>query len=133
MKMEPSVRVELNQVAPHLWLVSLHGDYDLSNSREVDAAITAAFGAGSRVVVDMTEASFIDSSVLGCLLIAKQRAGTQHDLAVVAAPDSLPRRVLEVTNLAAHIPVYDTCAQALETLEPAEPAVPATHGRAGPH
>jgi anti-sigma B factor antagonist len=115
MEMEPSNRLELNQVAPHLWLVSLHGDHDLSNSRDIDAAITTAFGAGSRVVVDMSDASFIDSSVLGCLLGAKQRAGTQHDLVVVAAPESSPRRVLEVTNLAAHIPVYDTRAQALET------------------
>jgi anti-sigma B factor antagonist len=116
MKMEPSVRVELNQVAPHLWLVSVHGDYDLSNSSEIEAAISTAFEAGSRVVVDLTDASFIDSSVLGCLLSAKQRAGMQHDLSIVAAPGSMPRRILEVTNLAAHIPVYDTRAQALETV-----------------
>jgi hypothetical protein len=39
MEMEPSGRVELNQVAEHVWLVRVHGDYDLSNGSEIDAAL----------------------------------------------------------------------------------------------
>ena len=87
--MEPSGRVELNQVAEHLWLVQVHGEYDLSNGSEIDAALAAAFEGGSRIVVDLTEATFIDSSVLSILVHAHDHAlrTPDHELAVVAPPD----------------------------------------------
>jgi anti-anti-sigma factor len=110
MEMEPSVRVELNQVAEHVWVVRVRGDHDLSNSSEIDAALAAAFEGGSRIVVDLTEATFIDSSVLGILAQAHDRAmrTPDHQLAVVAPPGGMPRRVLELTGLDTRMKLFDS-------------------------
>lgn len=115
MEMEPSGRVELNQVAEHVWLVRVHGDYDVSNGSEIEAALATAFEGGSRIVVDLTEATFIDSSVLGILVHAHDHAlrAPEHELAVVAPPGHMPRRVFELTGFDTRVQVFDSADEAI--------------------
>jgi anti-sigma B factor antagonist len=116
--MQPGDRIEVSNVAQHVWVVAVHGEHDLSNASQLDDAISGVFAAGSRMVIDLTDASFIDSSVLSGLLQAREKANQQSsdDLVVVAPPETMPRRVIDMIGLAAWIPIFDNRQAALDAI-----------------
>jgi anti-anti-sigma factor len=116
--MHPGGRVEVSNVAQHVWVVAVQGEHDLSTLSQLDEAISQVFAAGSRMVIDLTETSFIDSSILGGLLRARERANQQSsdDLVVVAQPGTMPRRVIDMLGLCACLPIFDTRQAALAAI-----------------
>lgn len=81
------------------WVVELHGEHDLSTSPGLADALRCVHGSAARVVVDLTGARFIDSSVLAALLHAGEDAGeTGGRVAVVAPGASHPRRLLDLVG-----------------------------------
>jgi len=94
-------------------VVRLAGELDLYNAAEVGAAVEqAAQGAPGRLVVDLTEVSFVDSTALGTLFEAKR--GLQQSIRfLLAAPSDDVRRALEVSGLESHFAVHDTVEAAL--------------------
>jgi anti-sigma B factor antagonist len=80
-------------------LVSVAGEVDLATSPELRAALDAAIAASSQLVLDLSQVTFLDSTGLGVLVQAHQRAledGSQLRLVVV---ESNVRRVIDVTGL----------------------------------
>lgn len=79
-----------------IWIVSLTGEHDLSNVGDLDKRLREVHAHGTRVVFDLSEASFIDSSVIARVVGETRHATrkTSDDLAVVAPTGSQPRRVL---------------------------------------
>jgi anti-sigma B factor antagonist len=116
--MQPGDRIEVSNIAPHVWVVAMHGEHDLSNTSQLDEAISAVFAAGSRMVIDLTAASFIDSTILSSLLRAREQANQQSsdDLVVVAPTGTMPRRVIEMIGLASRLPVYENREAALSAI-----------------
>ena len=108
--------VEVSEIAACLWLVTVHGEHDLSNVSELDDAIGGVFRAGSRVVVDLSEASFIDSSILGSLLRGRQKADgdVSHELVIVAPVGTSPRRLIDITGVAGCLPIFESREAALD-------------------
>ena len=93
-------------------VVSLAGELDLYNAEEVRAALTQAIESGPRrVVVDMAEVEFVDSTALGVLIEARSKLGREG--LALAAPQLDTRRTLQVSGLDRHLPVHDTVEQAL--------------------
>ena len=93
-------------------VVQLAGELDLYNAEEIRVALAEAIAAGPRrVVIDMTEVEFVDSTALGVLIEARSRLG--HDALRLAAPQLETRRTLQVSGLDQHLPVHDTVADAL--------------------
>jgi anti-sigma B factor antagonist len=68
-------------------------------------------GSPRRVVVDMAEVEFVDSTALGVLIEARSRLG--RDGIVLAAPQLDTRRTLQVSGLDRHLRVDDTVEAAL--------------------
>ncbi len=103
---EPPVRA-IERVAEAV-VVHLRGELDLHNAQEVRDALNAlGESAPERVVVDLGEVEFIDSTVLGVLVEArKSLQGTTALL--LAAPGPETRRALEVSGLATYFGVHDT-------------------------
>ena len=65
-------------------------------------------GGGFRLVVDVTDVTFIDAAGLGVLVfVAKAAARNGGWLRLVGASTML-RRMLGITSLGAVLPVYDT-------------------------
>ncbi len=94
-------------------VVRLAGELDLYNVAEVSTALAGiASDPPERVVVDLTEVSFVDSTALGALVEAQRelRGGSRL---LLAAPGSDVRRALEVSGLARHFAVHDTVEDAL--------------------
>ena len=97
----------------------LRGEHDLSTAGDVRAHMEEAVGAGGDVVVDLSEAGFIDSSILG-VLVAGYRTATGAEqprrFAVVAVPGGSVTRLFDLVSVSDLIPVYATRAEAVSAL-----------------
>jgi anti-sigma B factor antagonist len=93
---------------PGCFLIALRGEWDLYNRPELESALRAAEASGERVVaLDLSRATFIDSSVLGALVEARKRLDEQSRIAVVAA-DRQIRKVFEITGLDSVFALHET-------------------------
>jgi anti-anti-sigma regulatory factor len=76
------------------------GEHDISTSRELDVAIQQAVDGGRGVIVDLADATFIDSTILRTL-VNGHRAATALGVAgltVVAPPGSVAAQLFELVH-----------------------------------
>jgi anti-sigma B factor antagonist len=86
--------------APGAVVVSVAGQADLHTAPELRDALAQAIDVGERrIVVDLTEATFVDSMTLGVLLGARRRVAEQDGGLAIVCPDPHLRRVFEITSL----------------------------------
>jgi anti-sigma B factor antagonist len=97
------------QVDEHVHVISLKGEHDLTNVQELRDAIASAFQSGSTVILDLTDATLIDSMVLGAIAEARMEllgSGGRHRLAISVRPDTHVARVLAI-GLDGLVEAYD--------------------------
>lgn len=96
-------------------VVKITGEHDLSTAPGLGSRLKRLIADRSPVVIDLSPATFIDSSILGVILDAKRRAGAASlGFAVVNAGEGeAVRRVLEVTGLRTALPVHEAREEAL--------------------
>ena len=104
-------------------VVALRGEHDLSTAPALDAELAAVFAERKAVVVDLAEATFIDSSIAGALMRAWETAQSREAGAVVlcAPGGSPPRRLLAMVGITRVVPTFETRAEAVEHLATHEP------------
>jgi anti-sigma B factor antagonist len=96
-------------------VVHLAGELDLYNAPEVRAALEEVAGSNpARVVVDLAEVEFVDSTVLGVLIEARRRF-EERAAFLLAAPGHEVRRALEVSGLDRHLRVVESVDDAFST------------------
>jgi len=100
------------------WVLILRGEHDLSTSPALVNELDAVFAHGTMVVVDLAEASFIDSSVAGALMRAWETAQSREASTVVlcAPGGSPPRRLLDMVGMTRVIPTFETRDEAIDHL-----------------
>lgn len=105
-------------------IVVLSGEHDLGTVPQVKEALGGAANNGKAILVDLSSATFVDSSILGALLEARRTAVEGgRGFAVACGGEAEPvRRVLEVTGLADELPVHPTRDAALAALDAQEPS-----------
>ena len=103
-----------------VWVFTLRGEHDISIEPTFQRRLVQAFDAGSTVIVDLSEVEFMDSSVLRTLAYGAEQAARhpQHDIGIVAPPDSHARRLLAITGIDKHISISNTRADALAAPSP---------------
>lgn len=103
---------------PGAWVLGLRGEHDLSTRDTLIAEIEAVFAHGTRVVVDLSETTFLDSSILNVLFEGHRQSRHKHeDAFVVAAPHgSLARRMLDLIQFGDVVPIYDSRENAIAAL-----------------
>ena len=93
-------------------VLSLAGELDLADAPALREALRRAVERSpKRLVVDLAEVTFVDSTVLGALVEA--RAALGGDAFALAAPGLEVRRALEVSGLDRHFSVFDRIETAL--------------------
>ena len=90
-----------------MWIVALAGEQDLSTAQDVDMILTTAVASGDPVVVDLLNATFADSSILGTILRAAERAG-ERGLAVVLPGDGEVRRLFDLVGAQSMVSTFAT-------------------------
>lgn len=94
-------------------LVRLAGELDLYNSRIVREALLEAVGREpERLIVELSEVAFIDSTGLGVLIEARGRMANRGAF-MLAAPNVETRRALEISGLDRHFAVHTSLDEAL--------------------
>src|SRR5262249_23856409 len=90
-------------------VVGVHGEHDVYTAPSLPEQLSSLLEDGNPVVVDLTPATFIDSSILGVLLGGLRRA-REHEsgfaLVIGEASEPTVRRIFEVTGLFPVFPVF---------------------------
>jgi stage II sporulation protein AA (anti-sigma F factor antagonist) len=90
---------------PDVRVVTLSGELDAADvswARALDAALDSG---ASKLVLDLRNVTFIDSSVIGAIVLAEQRIGDRGWLRIVYTHHVI-RRLLEICGLAEILPQY---------------------------
>ena len=94
--------------------VCLNGEIDVSNAESVKTGIERATAGADRIVIDLTAIEFFDSSGLRLLKqLSTDAGGANVTFVVVAPPNSIARRVLDITSMSEELAVEDSL-QALD-------------------
>jgi len=94
-------------------VVRLVGELDLYNAAQVGAGLAEACAeTPERVVVDLSEVEFIDSTALGVLIETRTKLNNRGGL-LLAAPGLETRRALQISGLDKLFTVHDTVEDAL--------------------
>ena len=96
-------------------IVTIEGEIDASNSREIAGRMRGALSNQAKVlVVDLTPTTYIDSAGINILFqLATELSERQQELHVVVAAASPIARMLAIVGLEHAVPTYPTRAAAL--------------------
>lgn len=109
--------ISLDDSAGDVVIVSVEGEHDIYTAPTLRERLDEALGQGGGVVVDLTAATFVDSSVLGALLDARRRALEAEQGYVVCVGETVEpgvRRILDITGLVPVLPVVSGRDEAVE-------------------
>jgi anti-sigma B factor antagonist len=94
-------------------VVRLAGELDLYNAGKIrEALLEACADRPAKVVVDLSEVDFIDSTALGVLIEARTKLPNREGF-LLARPRLETRRTLEISGFDRHFSVHDTLDGAL--------------------
>ena len=87
-------------LAKDVFALVLAGEIDLNDAPRMSVELTRLMDAGARkLVVDLVDATFIDSTALGVLLEARTKIASRGGRLVLVIGRGTVRRVLELTGL----------------------------------
>ncbi len=94
-------------------VVAVRGEIDNATAPQLRGALLAALDSDTRrIVVDLSEIDFVDSSGLGALVGARKQADQSGATLVIVCPKPHVRRLFEISRLDAVLPLYDELAAA---------------------
>lgn len=95
-------------------VLALSGEIDVSCLAALRQLLLDAVDRGhGKVVVDLTDVTFMDLAAVGELVQALRRAGWQSGSIRLLHPTPFVRRVLDLTNAGSLFPIHDTLDAAL--------------------
>jgi len=98
--------------------VSVAGEVDLATAPELKEALTEVVNDGARgVLVDLSNATFIDSTTLGVLMGAVKRLRPTGGELAIACNDPNIRKIFEITLLDRVFAIFDTPGAGVEHLQ----------------
>ncbi len=103
----------LRRLGESLWLITLRGEHDLSTVPALRAAFARVEATGTTAIVDLTEITFIDTAVLGVLIVERGRG---ENLLLVARTGGEGRRLLDLVGLRSLFRVFETRDEALRAV-----------------
>jgi anti-anti-sigma factor len=111
--------IEVIDGAGDRWVVALHGEHDIATADRFAARLGEIFATGTNVVIDLSQAQFLDSTILHVILQVHRSVEDTPGKAIVlaVAPGNLVvQRLLEVSGLGRVLPVFTSRQHALEAL-----------------
>lgn len=98
-------------------VVSVRGDVDLATAAHLDSEILRAWQPPQLLVVDASEVPFMDSTGLGVLIKAAERANDLGGAVAIVTNADRVRKVLTITGLDSFIYVAQSLSEALRATE----------------
>jgi anti-sigma B factor antagonist len=89
--------------------LKLAGEFDLSNTHELEQALATAIDAGGReLIVDLSEVSFLDGTALNTLVLARKRCARRNGHLVLVRPGAQTWRVFVLTGMSRAFATFDS-------------------------
>lgn len=109
------IGIKSERLEDGIGLVAVSGESDLYTAPHLKGELLRLIGSGSsRVVVDLTKTSFVDSATLGVLLGGLKRLRPQGGEIALVVDDANIRKIFEITLLDRVFPIVQTLPEALE-------------------
>ena len=107
-------QIEDEQIDTRTHLIELGGEVDLYTAPELKERLEQVIEGGTtRLVIDLSKATFIDSTTLGILVSGSKRLGSDGGALAIVATDQSITKVFEITGLDRVFPIHDTREEAL--------------------
>jgi len=101
-------------------VVAVRGEIDLFTAPELKQKLTDAIEAGkSRIVVDLSDTTFLDSTALGVLIGAVKRLRSREGALVIVNVDQNIAKTFEITGLDQIFTILSTRDDAIAALDDA--------------
>jgi anti-sigma B factor antagonist len=101
-------------------VVAVRGEIDLFTAPELKQKLTDAIEGGkSRIVVDLSETTFLDSTALGVLIGAVKRLRSRDGALVIVNVDQNIAKTFEITGLDQIFTIVGTRDEAVSALDQA--------------
>jgi anti-sigma B factor antagonist len=110
------ISVTLARQEPPTAVVALVGEHDAYSSQRLENELTVLLEEGQRIVIDLRDAEFIDSTTLSALLGARhqaERAGLGFALLLPEGDYAQVRQILRLTGLDSAFAIYNELEDAL--------------------
>jgi anti-sigma B factor antagonist len=117
----PAFRTRLERPSDDVAVVAIEGDVDIYSAPQFKDALTCGIEACAHIVVDLTGATFLDSTALGVLVNGAKRA-RKGALSVVCSDPAL-LRIFEIVGLQSVFVMYGTLREALKAISVGDVAV----------
>ena len=93
-------QVTLEQLTADIWVVSLFGEHDISMVDALRDRLAEAFTNDARLIIDLAQTTFVDSTVLGVLfaVIKQATSSAGETLALVVTPGSAVDQTITLTG-----------------------------------
>jgi anti-sigma B factor antagonist len=98
-------------------IVAIDGELDIVTSRQLDEHLTRARGKDRRVVLDLSDVEFMDTSSLAVIVGHWKRLEASGGTLVLAGARYRYTKTLWITGLADRLPMYDTVDEALDAAQ----------------
>ena len=123
--MPPEFAVTEHPIDGERHVLAVRGEIDLFTAPELKQVLAESIEAGRvRIIVDLTETTFLDSTALGVLIGAVKRLRSRDGALAIVNVDENIAKTFEITGL-------DQIFTILPTREAAVEAVAAAHDSAG--
>jgi anti-sigma B factor antagonist len=108
--------IALERTDAGISVLTISGEHDLNTAPDLRRRLEELMDGGDSVVVDLSPASFVDSTILGVILDGRRQAIEAGRGFAVAQGDGVEAvaRVLEITGLREELPVHESRERALE-------------------
>jgi anti-sigma B factor antagonist len=110
------ISVTLARRDPPAAIVALVGEHDAYSSQRLENELSVLLDEGQRIVVDLRDATFIDSTTLSVLLgtrLQAERASLGFALVLPEREYTQVRRILDLTRLGSTFAIFDKLEDAL--------------------
>ena len=97
-------------------VVTAHGELDITSSQRFDDCLSEAAAESDRVILDMSEVDFMDTTALAVIVAHWRRQADAGGRFLLAGARYRYTKALWITGLADRLPMHDTVDEALAAL-----------------
>ena len=108
------ISVTIEREHPPVGTVTLTGEHDAYSAGRIANEIEVILDAGMPVVIDLSDATFVDSAIVTA--IVRHARTPSESTVLVAPPGTTPRHTFDLIALDSTVPVCDTRDHALRLL-----------------
>jgi anti-sigma B factor antagonist len=121
--MSPEFAITEHPIDGERHVLAVRGEIDLFTAPELKQVLAESIEAGRiRIIVDLTDTTFLDSTALGVLIGAVKRLRSRDGaLAIVNIDDNIAK-TFEITGLDQIFTIVPTRDEAVDAVEPARDA-----------